>query len=463
VSPPFGQLLAPNPPPRRVGALVAFALVALSTLIVYPLAHVAPVVSLSVVYLPAVLVVSIIWGGWLGGVTAVLSAAAFNFFHLPPIGRFTIQDSSNWVALAAFLVVAGLASSLAEVTRARTRDAEERRQEADLAAEMARLLLRGNNLSEALPTAAARLAQTLALSSAAIGVDAVEGDERTIAFPLREGTSRLGTLLVGADTPEASLRRLQERVVPALEALLSAALEREGLLGGVVETAALRRADTVKTALLRAVSHDLRSPLTAISAAGEAVGSPSISTQERQEMASVIQEEARRLSRLVDNLLDLSRLEAGAAEPHRGPTSVDELIHAALDELATGPADFSLSLDRDIPLVSVDAAQMERAFVNVLENARRHSGGHSVSVRARAVRGRVIVRVVDRGPGIPPAQLERVFEPFYRAGTPGGEHRGSGLGLAIARGFAQANDGSLHVESLPGQGATFVFEFPLAG
>src|ERR1019366_8064562 len=131
--------------------------------------------------------------------------------------------------------------------------------------------------------------------------------------------------------------------------------------------------------------------------------------------------------------------------------------------------------------------------VNVLENARRHSGGHPVSVRARAVRSlaggsrlaapsrgsvageraragggrrgpggvRVVVRVVDRGPGIPPAQLERVFEPFYRAGTPGAEHRGSGLGLAIARGFAEANEGSLHVESLPGQGATFVFEFPI--
>ena len=217
-------------------------------------------------------------------------------------------------------------------------------------------------------------------------MEAVEGDERRVAFPLREGTRRLGTLLVGADTSEASLRRLQERVVPALEALLSAALEREGLLGGVVETAALRRADTVKTALLRAVSHDLRSPLTAISAAGEAVGSPSLSPQEREEMAAVIQEEARRLSRLVDNLLDLSRLEAGAAEPRRDWTSVEELIRAALRELAAGADEFSLSIDRDLPLVSVDPVQMERAFVNVLENARRHSGGHPVSVRARAVR-----------------------------------------------------------------------------
>jgi two-component system sensor histidine kinase KdpD len=257
----------------------------------------------------------------------------------------------------------------------------------------------------------------------------------------------------------------------------------------------LRRADTIKTALLRAVSHDLRSPLTAISAAGEAIGSPALSQPEREELAEVIQEETARLSRLVDNLLDLSRLEAGAAEPRRELVSVDELIRSAVSELGAGPEDFSLSIDPEMPLVSVDPVQMERAFANVLENARRHSGGHPVSVRARAVRSlagvsrrqgspdggaevdgdgngtragsdrgdRVIVRVVDRGPGIPPAQLERVFEPFYRAGTPGGEHRGSGLGLAIARGFSEANAGSLHVESLPGQGATFVFELPLQG
>ncbi|MGA9874268.1 MAG: ATP-binding protein, partial [Solirubrobacteraceae bacterium] len=360
-------------------------------------------------------------------------------------------------------------------------------------------LLGGRRLSEDLPTAAARLSQVLALPSAAIELDAVEGDERRVAFPLRDGPRRLGTLLVPTDTSEATLRRLQERIVPALESLLGAALERESLLADVVETAALRRADVVKTALLRAVSHDLRSPLTAISAAADAVGSASLSEQERLEMAAIIQQEARRLSRLVDNLLDLSRLEAGAAEPHVVWSSVEEVLRAALADISPVEDDFSLSIDRDLPLVSLDPVQMERAFVNVLENARRHSGGHPVSVRARAVRSlasapaaraihseedsntafdtglaplqapigapagdRLVVRVVDRGPGIPPAQLERVFEPFYRAGTPQGGHRGSGLGLAIARGFTESNGGRLHVESLPGQGATFVFELPLA-
>jgi two-component system, OmpR family, sensor histidine kinase KdpD len=157
--------------------------------------------------------------------------------------------------------------------------------------------------------------------------------------------------------------------------------------------------------------------------------------------------------------------------------SVEEVIETALAELAPSPTqaledlasdgEFQVSIDRDLPLVRADSTQLERAFVNVLENARRHSGGHPVSVRARAVRtvggteGKLIVRVVDRGPGVPPAQVERVFEPFYRAGTARGGQRGSGLGLAIARGFTEANGGTLHVESLPGQGATFVFELPL--
>ncbi len=496
----FGFLLTPEPPSKRVGAAVAVALVALCTLVIYPLKQAAPVVSLGVVYMLAVVIASVTWGVWLGVATSVLSALAFNYFHLPPTGQFTIRNADNWVALIAFLVVAVLASSVAEVTRARSLEAAERRREADLAAEMARLLLGGRRLSEDLPTAAARLSQVLELPSAGIELEAVEGDERRVAFPLREGPRRLGTLLVPADTSEATLRRVQERIVPALESLLSAALERESLLTDVVETAALRRADVVKTALLRAVSHDLRSPLTAISAAADAVGSATLTEQERAEMAGVIQGETRRLSRLVDNLLDLSRLEAGAAEPRVAWTSIEDVIRAALVDIAPAEDDFSLSIDRDMPLVSIDPVQMERAFVNVLENARRHNGGHPVSVRARAVRSlasatmasdgdsvdgeqaadgaqpaptplpshdgpagdRLVVRVVDRGPGIPPAQLERVFEPFYRAGTSQGGHRGSGLGLAIARGFTESNGGRLHVESLPGQGATFVFELPLA-
>jgi two-component system sensor histidine kinase KdpD len=338
----------------------------------------------------------------------------------------------------------------------RTREAQERRQEADLAAEMARLLLRGTSLADALPTVSQRLAHALELTSAAIELRQVEGDERRIALPLD-----VGTLLVPAGVTPHVLERLRERVVPALEAILGAAIERDGLLREVVETSALRRSDDLKTALLRAVSHDLRSPLTAILTAAGALGSASISAAERAELVADVTAEAERLARLVDNLLDMSRLEARGGAPPRGGGGGEEGGHAAVDDVALPGGTFALALDADLPLIRADAAQLERAFANLLENSARYSGGHPVSVRARVVGARVLVRVVDRGPGVPVAETARIFEPFYRAPNATNGHRGSGLGLAIVRGFVEANGGRVWVESLPGQGSTFVVELPL--
>ena len=154
-------------PPLVVGIATAAVGIALTTLLVYALKDVAPVLSLGVVYLLVVLVVATIWGAWLAIATAIASALAFNFFHIPPTGRFTIATGENWVALAVFFVAAVGASSLAELARKRALEADERRQEADLSAEMARLLLRGGRLDETLPSVGARLAQALGLSSAA--------------------------------------------------------------------------------------------------------------------------------------------------------------------------------------------------------------------------------------------------------------------------------------------------------
>ncbi len=440
-----------------VGILVAALSVAVTTALVYPLSEIAPVVALGVVYLVAVLLVSSIWGGWLGVATAVASALAFNFFHIPPTGRFTISEGENWVALAVFFVAALVASTLAERARARTREAQERRQEADLSAEMARLLLRGSSLDDALPAVSQRLARALELPSADIELSAVEGDERRVALPLG-----VGTLLIPAGVAPHVLERLQERIVPALEAILGAAIERDTLQREVVETSALRRSDVLKTALLRSVSHDLRSPLTAILTAVGALESHSLSDEERAELVGDIGSEAQRLSRLVDKLLDLSRLEARTAEPRVEWCSVEEVVQAAVDELALPAGTFSLSIDADLPLIRADAAQLERAFGNLLENSARHSGGHPVSVRARAVGPRILVRIVDRGSGVAAAEKARIFEPFYRAPDElRNGHRGSGLGLAIVRGFVEANGGKVWVESLPGQGATFVVELPL--
>ncbi len=452
-----------------LGLLVAALAVAACTAAIFGLREVAPVLSLGVVYLVAVLAVSARFGLRLGLLTALASALAFNFFHIPPTGRLSIAGSENLVGLAAFLACAVLASTVSDIARTRAREAEERRREADLGAELARTLLGPEPLGSAVATAARRLAQALELPSAAIELRPVEADARRLVFPLRSDARALGALVVPAGLPEPVLARLQRRVVPSLEAVLAAALEREELQGEVVETAALRRGDTVKTALLRTVSHDLRSPLTAIATAGEGLTAGSIADEDRRELAAVVTEEAARLTRLIDNLLDLSKLEAGAATAKREWTAIEDVLQAAVSDVMGGAGsqarphvstgDFSLSLDNELPLVRADAAQLERAFANVLENAARHAGGHPVSVRARAVGSRLVVRVVDRGPGIPSAQLERVFEPFFQAGRGGA--RGSGLGLAIARGFVEANGGRLWVESLPGQGASFVCELPL--
>jgi two-component system sensor histidine kinase KdpD len=440
-----------------VGALVAAASVAASTALVYPLAQVAPVVALGVVYLVAVLLVSSVWGAWLGVATAVASALAFNFFHIPPTGRFTISERENWVALVVFFVAAVVASTLAERARARTREAEQRRREADLAAEMAQLLLRGTSLDDALPAVSQRLARALGLPSAAIVLDAVEGDDRRVALPLG-----VGTLLVPASLPPEVLAELRQRIVPALEAILGAAVERDVLQREVVESNALRRSDVLKTALLRSVSHDLRSPLTAILTSVGALESGPLSDEERDELVADIDGEAQRLSRLVDKLLDMSRLEAHTAEPRVQWCSVEEVVQAAVDDLGLPAGTFALSIDAELPLIRADAAQLERAVANLLENSARYSGGHPVSVRARAVGPRIMLRVVDRGPGVPAAEKDRIFEPFYREDGPSPNgHRGSGLGLAIVRGFIEANGGKVWVESLPSQGSTFVVELPL--
>lgn len=456
----LSELLDPDPPPLWVGVAVAALSVALITAVIYPLQGVSAPAASGVLYLLAVLLVATIWGLWLGLLTSVTSAAALNFFHIPPVGRFTIFDGNDAAALVVLLVAALVTSSLAGLARTRTLEAVLRRREADLAADMARLLLGGETVQSALGVVARRLAEALELSSASIELRVLAGDARRVALPLQDGKRQFGTLLVPIDAESRGVR-LRERIVPSLEALLAAALDREALQAEVVETRALRRSDEIKTALLRSISHDLRTPLTAIVTAGEMLSSAGITAAERTELAAAVSAEAERLTDLVDKLLDLSRLHAGAAVPRRDWCAIDELLEVALDHLRGGREGFVLSVDRGLPLIRADAVQIERALANLLENAARFSGGYPISVRARAVGSRLVIRVVDRGPGLPSTELERVFEAFYRAPGSHMGHTGSGLGLAIVRGFVEANGGRVWAESLPGQGTSFVVELPL--
>jgi two-component system, OmpR family, sensor histidine kinase KdpD len=447
-------------PSTGQGLAVAIASVALTTAVIFPLAEAVPVVSTGVVYMLAVLLVSSYWGLWLGLFTALMSAAAWNFFHIPPTGEFTIAEGENWVALAVFMVAALVTSTLAGAARSRAEDAERGRREADLTAEMARLLLGSGSGEEPLRAVAQRIAQAYDLASVSVELAWVDSDERRRALPLIVEGSRIGTVLVPAGTDPQVLDTLQDRVVPSLETLVGAARRRGELEAQVIETKALRRSNVMKTTLLRTISHDLRSPLTAITTAAGGLSSPTLGEDERRELISVIDAESARLSRLVENLLDLTRLQAGSADPRSDWCSIDEVVEAAIASVAAPPAGFDHELDSGLPLVRADATQLERAIANVLENSSRFAGQEPVVVRGRAAGKFVILRISDRGPGIPSEELERVFEPFHRS-REGGESPGSGLGLAIARGFLEANGGRIRAESLPGQGTSFVIQVPI--
>jgi two-component system sensor histidine kinase KdpD len=326
------------------------AAVAVVTVAVYGLNQVAPVLSLGGLYLFAVLPVAVFYGLAYALLVSVASMLAFNFFFLPPLHTFALTDSSNWVALAVYLVTAVVVSELAAVARRRA--------------------------------------------------------------------------IAAADAE------------------------------------ALRRSDAVKTAVLHAVSHDLRSPLTAIRAASGGLESSSLELddEDRAALLETIRLETARLERLVANLLDLSRLEAGAAQPQPELWAVDELVSRALETLGPDADRVRVRLAGGAPPVRVDAAQLERALANVIENALRLSSpSDPVDVTVAVAGDEVLVRTDDRGPGLAEDDLERIFEPFEQGAA---ARRGTGLGLAIARGFAQANGCRLWAEPRPHSGASFVLAIP---
>ena len=432
------------------------ALLAVVTAVVELLKAHVPVLSLAVLYLLAILPIAVAWGVVYGGATAVASMLAFNFFFLPPLYTFTIRDSRNWFALVAFLVTAVVVSELA---------ARSRRQalESAMLAQVAGTLLERSEVSTELETIAAEIAQALGAEHAQLVLGrAGEGTSGPDRYPLIAGGRRVGTL---------ELRRSRRfgvaapaRVLPALASLLAVAIDRERLARDAVEAETLRRSDAMKTAILRAVSHDLRTPLMAILTSASALARRDfvLDDADRTELLETVLGEARRLDRLVDNLLDLSRLQAGAAEPEWGLVAADDLVLEALESLGDESARVQVALSEEPLAVRVDAHQIQRALVNLIENALKYSQpDEPVSVRVSATSSEVLVRVIDRGVGVPPADLGRIFSPFQR-GAVGRSVAGAGLGLAIASGFAEVNGGRVSVESHAGQGATFVLALPLA-
>ncbi|HEY7396817.1 MAG TPA: ATP-binding protein [Gaiellaceae bacterium] len=444
----------------RVVSCVAGSIgaVAAATLLVWALDPIAPILSLGVIYVFAVLPVAIFAGIVYALPVAVASMLAFNFFFLPPTHTFTMSDSENWFALAVYSVTAIVVSELAARGRRRAADAEQREREASLLAEVAGHLLAGRGLEEERPWLHAGAAQVLDLESAEIDLSDAGGRPTGSSLPLEVDGRRIGTIhLPRGASPRRDVR---DRFLPALAALLAVELDRSRLQREALEAEALRRSDLVKTALLRAVSHDLRSPLTGITTAVGTLRSASLelTDTDRRQLLDTIAVDAERLTRLVGDLLDLSRLEAGSAEPDVDVWALDDLVREGV--AAVGARDL-VDVGSTSVFVSVDAVQIERAIANLIENAVKFSPpGGRIHVGVTTTSDEAIVRVVDQGIGLPHDELERVFEPFYRRDRH--ERGGAGLGLAIARGFVAANGGRVWAESRPGQGATFALALPRA-
>ena len=442
---------------RQSVALVASAAaVALVTGAIFALDSFAPVLSLGVLYVFAVLPIAVVFGLAYALLVSVASMLAFNWFFLAPTHTFRLSDGENWIALAVYLVTALVVSALAARSRAREAEAERRAHEATLLAGVAGSLLESDHVQNELRGISARVAEALGVERARIELDSVRRPEPgESALELRAGERGIGRLFVDSQPdPEVA-----ESVTTSLASLLAVALDRERLGRRAVEAEALRRSDAIKTAILRAVSHDLRSPLTAIRTATEGLESTSLelSESDRAELLATIDTETRRLDHLVANLLDLSRLELGAAEPKPELWTVETLVGQALSELGARAERVDVELAPDLGPVEVDGVQIERVLVNLIDNALKFSPDAPVDVVGEQQNGAVAVRIVDHGPGLSDGELERVFEPFEQGRVPS---RGSGLGLAIAKGFAQANGARLEAESPKSGGATFVLLLP---
>ncbi|MEU6538594.1 sensor histidine kinase KdpD [Streptomyces sp. NPDC047000] len=397
-------------------------------------------------------------------VSAALGSVLLNYYYTPPLHRLTISDHRNLVALAIFAGVAASVASAVDLAARRTDQAARLRAESEILSFLAGSVLRGENTLQALLE---RVRETFGMESAALlergggtapwtcAGRAGPGD-RSLARPEDADVDvpvgeHMALALTGRVLPAAD-----RRVLAAFGAQAAVVLDRERLRAEADQARALAEGNRIRTALLAAVSHDLRTPLAGIKAAVTSLRSDDVvwSPEDRAELLASIEEGSDRLEHLVGNLLDMSRLQTGTVRPIVQRADLDEVVPMALGGVPEGSAE--LDVPESLPIVLLDKGLAERVVANLVENAVKYSPpGEPVLVAASALGNRVQVRVVDRGPGVPDEAKERIFEPFQRYGdSPRGA--GVGLGLAVARGFAEAMGGTLEAEDTPGGGLTMV-------
>ncbi|MFF4274050.1 DUF4118 domain-containing protein [Streptomyces sp. NPDC001536] len=394
--------------------------------------------------------------------SAVVGSLLLNWFFTPPVHTLTIADPKNIVAIAIFVGVAVSVASVVDLAARRTHQAARLRAESEILSFLAGSVLRGETSLEELLE---RVRETFGMESVALLERTGETDPWTCAGSVgprpAENPDEADVDVPVGDHMALSLRgrvlpAADRRVLAAFAAQAAVVLDRQRLRQEADRAKELAEGNRIRTALLAAVSHDLRTPLAGIKASVSSLRSEDVawSEDDQAQLLEAIEEGADRLDLLVGNLLDMSRLQTGTVTPIIRETDLDEVVPMALGGVPEDSVD--LDIPETLPMVHVDRGLLERAVANVVENAVKYSPpGEKVLVSASAIADRVEVRVVDRGPGVPDEAKDRIFEPFQRYGdSPRGA--GVGLGLAVARGFTEAVGGTLHAEDTPGGGLTMV-------
>jgi two-component system, OmpR family, sensor histidine kinase KdpD len=419
-------------------------------------------------------------GGLGPGITAAgLGFLAFDLLFLRPYHHVIVDDPQDYLSLGVYLLVAVVISLLVASTERRRAQAERRERETRMLFELSTSLVTHGSLEDTLRGVVRTVRSLFDLAGCAIVLPSGDGDGFRLAavdgevpgehderVPMRSGGQVVGALVVVAGGPGSSgFGEAERRVLATFANQAALAVERGQQEEQRNRALALQETDRLRTALLNSVSHDLRTPLASIKASASSLLDREVrwSDAERDEFLATINTEVDRLTRLVHNLLDMSRIEAGALDPRLVESSLAEVFGPVVRRArAASRQRVDVDVPDELAPVLVDPVRLDQVLTNLLDNASRYATGSPVQVVARQDGDRVELRVVDHGPGIPVPERERVFDQFYRLKDGGRRPEGTGMGLAICRGIVQAHGGALRVETTPGGGATFVLTLPVS-
>jgi two-component system sensor histidine kinase KdpD len=439
-------------------------------------------------FLLAILAVSAVWGMAVSVFMSVVAMLTFNYLFLPPVGKFTIADPQNWVALGAFLFTSIVGSQLSARIRKEADEAHGRRREIERLYKFSQKLLGEGNviqLMNAIPNYIVEsfeagaselfLPQKDKFYRSGFGASHLDEEKMKTAFlrdemtieaqqslyfiPVRLGVRAIGSLGISG-------ARLSRQTLDAVGSLVAIAIERARAVEQLSQTEAERQGERLKSALLDSVTHDFRTPLTSMKAAVTSLlASGKADAAQRQELLSIINEECDRLNHLVEEAAEMARLEAGEIELRFVPTPVEEIVQEALAHMKSslGGRTVHVKVSPDLPRVRADAERTKEILVNLIDNANLYSAKEEpITVSAELSGDYVTISVADRGPGIDEFEQGMIFDKFYRGKDQRYLVRGTGMGLPIAKAIVAAHKGTISVTSQLGHGSVFSFTLPIA-